>query len=199
MAKAAKKQTEESENNVSLNGHNSGELTAAERAALRMHHIRRLLQVEDDMKPLREMRKKVRAEAKGDGFKLAEIDAGIRLATMEDQSIFIAEINELIDIARSFNALPPGTQTELFPDRRPLDEQRFDEGKQAGLEGRNPEPPYGADSADGQTWLRGWHEGQRIMREDLERAMEKKNRAAKDELIKADTDDGDPGFAGAEG
>jgi ribosome modulation factor/uncharacterized protein (UPF0335 family) len=172
-------------------GHNSGELSASERAALRMHHIRALLKVEEDMKPLRDLRKKIRGEAKGDGFKLAEIDAGIRLATMEDQSIFVAEIKELIDIARHFNALPPGENGDLFPDPRPLDEKRYDEGKQAGLEGKNPESPYGPDSPDGQQWLKGWHEGQRIMRDDLQAAMEKRNRA-KDELIKSGADNDDP-------
>jgi ribosome modulation factor len=187
MAKAKQAAVGDNSNDPAEVGHNSKELTSEERAALRMHHIRQLLKVEDDMKPLRELRKKIRAEAKGDGFKLAEIDAGIRLATMEDQSIFVAEIKELIEIARSFNALPPGGQGDLFPDRRPKDEKRFAEGKQAGLEGRNPEPPYGVDSPDGQAWMSGWHEGQRIMRDDLLSAMQK--RAAKDELIKAGGDD----------
>lgn len=175
-------------------GHNSV-LSASERSALRMHHIRALLKVEEEMQPLRELRKKIRAEAKGDGFKLSEIDAGIRLATMEDQTIFVAEIKELIDIARAFNALPPGEQGDLFPDLRPVDERCFDEGKVAGLAGKNPEPPYGADSEQGQKWLEGWHEGQRMMREDLQAAMEKRNRE-KDELIKA-SDADDPEFDAA--
>lgn len=172
-------------------GHNSA-LSPSERSALRMHHIRALLKVEEDMQPLRDLRKKIRAEAKGDGFKLAEIDAGIRLATMEDQSIFVEEIKELIDIARHFNALPPGENGDLFPDLRPVDERCFDEGKVAGLADKNPEPPYGAYSEHGQAWIRGWHEGQRIMREDLQAAMEKRN-AAKDELIKGGEDE-DPEF-----
>lgn len=180
MAKAAK----QADNDAPQAGHNSKELTANEKAALRMNHIRQLLKVEQDMKPLRDLRKKLRAEAKGDGFKLAEIDAGMRLATMEDQSIFVDEIKELIAIAQAFNALPPGEQGSLFPDRRPKDERVFEEGKQAGLAGKNCEPPYGADSKDGQHWMDGWHEGQRIMREDLETAMSKRNAADKDELIK---------------
>lgn len=116
-------------------GHNS-ELTPAQRSALRMHHVRKLLDVEEDMQPLRDLKKKIRAEAKGDGFKLSEIDAAMRLMTMEDQSIFVAEIKELIDIAQAFNALPPGEQGSLFPDRRPADEKAFDAGKQAGLKAR---------------------------------------------------------------
>jgi ribosome modulation factor len=177
-------------------GHNSGELTPAEKSALRMHHIRQLLGIADKLKPIMDERKKARALAKADGFKLSEIDAGIRLATMEDQSIFVDEIKELIEIAKAFNALPPGEQGDLFPDRRPVDERSFDEGKVAGLAGKDPEPPYGTDSEQGQAWMRGWHEGQRIMREDLLVAMEKRN-AAKDELIKGADEDEDPDFAEA--
>jgi len=161
-------------------GHNS-ELTPEQKSALRMHHVRRLLELEEEMQPLRERRKQIRAEAKGDGFKLSEIDAAIRLSTMEDTSIFVAEIKELIEIAKAFNALPPGEQGDLFPDRRPADERCFDEGKVAGLAGKNPEPPYGADSKQGQAWMKGWHEGQRIMREELQAAMEKRNAMKADE------------------
>lgn len=179
-------------------GHNSGELTANERAALRMHHVRKLLDIGEKLKPIFEERKTARATAKADGFKLSEIDAAIRLATMDDTSIFVDEIKELIAIAQAFNALPPGEQGDLFPDRRPKDERCFDEGRVAGLAGKNPEPPYGADSEQGQQWLSGWHEGQRIMREDLEAAMLKRNAEKPgDELIKG-SDEGDDPFADAE-
>lgn len=171
-------------------GHNSGELTPNERAALRMHHVRKLLEIADQLKPILEERKSARATAKADGFKLSEIDAAIRLATMEDQSIFVAEIHELIAIAQAFNALPPGEQGNLFPDRRPKDEQAFEEGRQAGLAGKNCDPPHSMETELGQRWIAGWHEGQRIMREDLEAAMTKRNAAAaKDELIKGSGDE----------
>jgi hypothetical protein len=171
----------EKEMSMAKAGHNS-ELTPEQRSALRMNYVLRLLDVEDDMKPLRDLKKKIRAEAKGDDFKLSEIDAAIRLMTMEDQSIFFAEIKELIAIAQAFNALPPGEQGSLFPDRRPADEKAYDAGKQAGLEGKNPEAPAGFDATK---WMEGWHEGQRIMRDELQIAMEKRNAALQDN---------DPGF-----
>jgi ribosome modulation factor len=160
-------------------GDNS-KLTPDERAALRMHHVRGLLEIAARLEPIFDERKKARATAKADGFKLSEIDAAMRLATMEDQSIFLAEIKELIEIAQAFNALPPGEQGTLFPDRRPVNERCFDEGKVAGMEGKNPEPPYGADSENGQSWIEGWHAGQKIMRDDLAAAMEKRNAAKLD-------------------
>lgn len=157
-------------------GHNGGkELTPDERAALRMYHVRKLLEIADRMKPILDERKSARATAKADGFKLSEIDAAIRLATMEDTDIFVAEIKELIEIAKAFNALPPGEQGDLFPDRRPADEKAFDAGKVAGLAGKNPEPPAGFEPSK---WMDGWHDGQRVMRENLQSAMEKRNAAS---------------------
>jgi len=163
-------------------GHNS-QLTPEQRSALRIDIIEQLLAVEKDMTPLLALRKKIRAGAKGKGFKLSEIDAGMRLMTMEDQSIFVAEIKELIAIAQAFNALPPGEQGSLFPDRRPADEKAYDAGKQAGLEGKNPEAPAGYEPTK---WMEGWHEGQRIRRDDLQAAMEKINSTM--------LQDNDPGF-----
>lgn len=183
----AKKTTVQADNDAPAPGlgDNSKELTPTERAALRMHHVRKLLDIAARMQPILDERKKARATAKADGFKLSEIDAAVRLATMEDISIFVDEIKELIDIARAFNALPPEGQGDLFPDLRPVDERCFDEGKVAGMAGKSPEPPYGADHPNGQRWMDGWHEAQRIMRDDLQRAMEKRNAAsAVDELIK---------------
>lgn len=192
-AKASAVQEEPAPETSAPTGHNSGELTPAEKSALRMHHIRGLLGIADRLKPLMDERKKARALAKADGFKLSEIDAGMRLATMEDQSIFVAEIMELIDIAKAFNALPPGEQGDLFPDRRPVDDRCYDEGKVAGLMGKDPAPPYGADSEQGQAWLQGWHEGQAMMRVELQAAMEKRNSAkAADEIIKGSAEGDDP-------
>jgi ribosome modulation factor/uncharacterized membrane protein len=169
-------------------GDNSGELTDEQRRALRMHHVRALLDINDRLKPLKDERKQARALAKADGFKLSEIDAAMRLATMEDTSIFVAEIHELIEIAKAFNALPPGEQGDLFPDRRPADERCFDEGKVAGLAGKQPEPPYGADSPNGQAWLKGWHAGQQVMRDTLEADMNRKNAARQARQDEADSD-----------
>ena len=38
-------------------------------------------------------------------------------------------------------------------------------------------PPYDTTSKPGQRWMEGRHEGQRQAREDLQRAMEKRNAA----------------------
>lgn len=152
---------------------NPNEMTATERHALRMSHIRELLDIEEEMQPLREAKRKARAAAKMNGFKLTEIDAGIRILTMEDPAIFADELRMLVEIGRAFNALPPGGQGELFPDRRPKEERRFDEGRVAGMAGLSAEPPFNAESRDGQQWLAGHAEGVRVMQEELEAALNK--------------------------
>jgi len=155
-------------------GHNS-ELTPEQKSALMMHHIRQIMNINDQIAPLVAERKKIRKLAQSDGFKLSTIDAALRLLQLEDQQIFVDEIKELIEVAQSFNALPPGTQTDLFNDRRPAKERAYDEGKLAGMSGEDPQAPYGPDTQIAQSWLAGWHEGQRIMREELQKAMEKKS------------------------
>jgi len=179
----------EGDNAPERTGHNSEPpLGKEERTALRMHHVRQLINIASEIKPLLEERRKMRALAKADGFKLSEIDAALRIATMEDRDIFVEEIKELIEIAKDFGALPPGGQGNLFPDRRPATERAQDDGYVAGMEGKNPEPPQGVDTPGGQAWMKGWHAAQKVMRDALQAGMEKRNaeKAPADEEIEGD-------------
>ena len=169
-------------------GHNS-ELTPQQRRALRVHHLTLLSNVDAEMKPWKDRRKQIRALAKADGFKLADLDAAYRLMNMEDQSIFVDEIREMIDIAVTFNALPPGEQGELFADRRPGDEKAFDEGVIAGLQAIKRKSPDHYQGDAEQQWLAGYDEGQRQSREALQAAMERRNVANDDAVITGANDD----------
>lgn len=171
-------------------GHNT-ELTPEERSALRMHHLRQLAEVDEEIQPLQDRRKKIRKLAKADGFSMKEIDAAYECMGMEDQSIFVDRIEWMIDIAKSFNALPAGTQADLFADRRPADERQYEQGKADGLAGKDAPP------ADNQHALRGWHDGQAILKSALQKQMEKANaeKADEDEVIPGSTDDAEVPFA----
>lgn len=177
-------------------GHNS-ELTDKERRALRMHHIRQIQAQKARVDEQRASYNQLRKTAKADGFKLSEIDAGLRLLELDDQSIFVDEIRELYGIAEDFGVLPKGDQLDMFADRRPIEDRAYDEGLAAGLGGKDRSPSYGPESAAGQAWMRGYDDGQQQMRDDLQSAMEKKNAAANepeddpfpDEA--SDDDDGD--------
>ncbi len=168
-------------------GHNH-ELSPQEHRALRMHHVMELNRIDEEMEPLKAKRKKIRKLAKADGFKLFEIDAAHRLLNLEDPNIFVDELNSMIDIAKSFNVLPPGEQGDLFPDRRPSQEKSFDAGKVAGLAAHEPKAPDGLDE---QKWMEGWHAGQEEMAAALKASMERKNAAKQDEteVIPGEEDD----------
>lgn len=177
-------------------GHNS-ELTLAEWRALHFHHFRRIEDQKAAVKAAQAELKTLRKAAKADGCVMADLDYMARCADLEDPEIVPEEIRRRAEIASWF-ALPVNYQPDMFVDRAPIDDRAFEEGKAAGLRGKNPEAPYDAASKAGQEWLRGWHEGQRIMRDDLQSAMEKRNAAKEgDELIQGH-DDGDPFAEAAE-
>lgn len=171
-------------------GHNSGEMTAAERRALMFHHFNLIEAQKAKVKEEQDALKKLRKTAKADGIVMADLDYMARCADLEDPTIAPDELRRRAEIASWF-ALPVNFQADMFTDRMPLEERAFEEGIAAGLQGKDPTPPYDATSKPGQRWMDGWHEGQRQMREDLQAAMEKRNAAkvtAADDLIKAGDD-----------
>jgi ribosome modulation factor len=163
-------------------GHNSGELTPSEWRALHFHHFRAIEAQKAIVKAAQDALKTLRKTAKADGCVMADLDYMARCAELEDPAIVPEELRRRAEIASWF-ALPVNYQPDMFVDRMPLDERAEEEGVAAGLAGKDPKPPYDETSSAGQRWLVGWHRGQAQMREDLQRAMEKRN-AAKDELIK---------------
>ncbi|WP_157632729.1 hypothetical protein [Hoeflea sp. 108] len=182
---------------MSIAGHNS-ELSVGEQRALMFHHFNLIEAQKGIVRSAQDALKKLKKTAKADGLVMADLDYMARCAALEDPDIVPAEILRRAEIASWF-ALPVNFQPDMFVDRTPLEDRAFEEGKAAGLLGKGPEAPYDAASAAGQAWLQGWHEGQRIMREDLQSAMEKRN-AAKggDELIQGGEEVGDPFAEAAE-
>lgn len=172
-------------------GHNS-ELSVGEQRALMFHHFNLIEAQKIVVKVAQDALKKLKKTAKADKVVMSDLDYMARCAALEDPGIVPAEILRRAEIASWF-ALPVNFQPNMFDDRTPLEDRAFEEGKVAGLQAKAPEAPYDAASAAGQKWLQGWHEGQRIMREDLQSAMEKRNVAkGGDELIQAGDEDGDP-------
>jgi len=152
------------------------ELTPEEREALFFHHLNPIVAQAAAVQREREELNRLRKLAKADGFKLALIDEAMRMNDIEDDSIIVDEMKEWMQIA-AWMGLPVGQQIDLFsePDRTPLTDAAFAAGRTAGLLARDPKPPHEESTEAGQAWMRGWHEGQRMMGEDLKSAMEKKN------------------------
>lgn len=67
---------------------------------------------------------------------------------------------------------------DLLADRVTNEQMIYAAGVEAGLAGLDRvSKKYGAGSTEDKTWLSGWDEGQRIARENLQSAMEKRNAA----------------------
>lgn len=160
---------------MSAIGDNSG-ITAAEARALHFHHFNAIEAQKTVVKSAQDVLKKLRKTAKADGVVMADLDYMARCAALEDPGIVPAELTRRAEIASWF-ALPVNFQPDMFTDRTPIEDRAFEEGKTKAQRNGDPVPPYSAESAAGQAWMNGWHEGQRIMREDLQRIMEKKNAA----------------------
>lgn len=168
-------------------GDNGGNhLTPEERKSLMFHHYRRVVEQKEVLDDAREEYKRLRKEAKADGITLADLDFMIRCAEIDDPAIVPDELKRRAEIAAWF-ALPVNYQADMFDDRTPLEDRAFEEGKAVGLQGKACESPY--DGAPGQKWTEGWHEGQRMMRDDLQSAMEKKNAARREEAPANDDDE----------
>lgn len=130
--------------------------------ALTMHHKALYIAAMDKKKKadadFKNVCKTIKADLGETGIK--DIKTSMMLDDLGDNSVIKAEIERLMRCA-SWAGMPIGTQGSLFAeDRRTLNEKAFDEGKYAGLNGKNPASPHQPGSDLDQSWMRGWHAGQ---------------------------------------
>lgn len=169
----------QADNDSAPAGHN---LTPTETRAKLFRHFNAVEEAKALVKAAQEELKRRRKAAKAEDIVMADLDYMARCANLEDPTIVPAEILRRAEIASWF-ALPIEFQPDMFTDRSPIDATAFKQGETAALLGKSCEPAFGADSSTGQSWIAGWHEGQRQRREDMEADMLRRN-AEKDELIK---------------
>lgn len=160
-----------------MTGHNSNELTPAERKALMMHHMRAISAQQDVCDRENEERKRLRKLAKADGIALADVDYGLRILKVEDADIIIDELRRHREVAEWFG-LPVYTQGEFDFEREPAVDRAFREGAVAGSLGRDMSPPYGSPSALYDAWKDGWRQAQDAHLADFEAANTKLAKAA---------------------
>lgn len=165
-----------------MTGHNSNELTPAEAKALYMHHFRSILAQQENVDREIKERKRLRGLAKADGLVLADIDFGIRCATIDDPNIIVQEQLRHIEIAEFF-AMPIGAQPGFDFAREPGIDRAAREGQAAGFAMKDRQSPYATDSAQGQAWLTNYDKGKAEGLAAYQRAMEKRaaGKAASDE------------------
>lgn len=153
-------------------GHNSNELTAAERKALMMHHMRAISAQQAVCDRENEERKRLRKLAKTDGIALSDIDYGLRILAIEDPEVITDELRRRHELAEWFG-LPVHSQAEFDFEREPAVDRAFREGAVAGSLGKDMNPPYGSPSALYDAWKDGWRQAQDSMLADFKTASEK--------------------------
>lgn len=145
-------------------GHNSG-LTDDQRQALTRQLMAKYQNALQDKKDadaaLRNLTRTIKSDLGERGLK--NIKLLIQLETDDGETKFREEMEESAMVAR-WAGLPIGAQGNLFDeDRRPIEERAFEEGKSAGMSGKDAKPPYAPGHVGYDAWLRGWHEAQAVL------------------------------------
>lgn len=168
-------------------GHNSKNLTENERKSLFFHHMRKRMAHNAELAELNAAKKADGKTAQADGIVLGDLDYAIKALNADDK-VTVTDRYIAHGEVLSWLNLVPGFQTDLLRDRAPAIERIEGEGELAGLAGLDAKSPYDLGSNEDLAWLRGWSNGQAIMRDNLQNAMEKINATMEDE---------DPDFADA--
>lgn len=162
-------------------GDNSQDLTEEQSQALFFHHRRLYKDALAKKKKADADFKNTCKRAKAEKVDPRMIKFSIDL---EDDDGTLATEQADRERVAAWMGLSLGGQADMF-DRTPAVDRAFDEGKRAGMEGKDCSPPYEPGGEVGQAWLRGWHEGQRVLVSTLDMFKS----ADAPELIKRESDD----------
>ena len=155
-------------------GHNSGEVTEAERKSLFFHHLRKRMAHNADLAEINAAKKADGKTAQADGIVLGDIDYAIKAIDADDKKTitdrFVAE-GEIL----TWLGLSTGFQSDLFRDRAPAMERIAKQGELAGYAAKERSSGYGPGSDEDTAWLAAYDDAQKKMQVDLLAAMEKAN------------------------
>jgi ribosome modulation factor len=163
-------------------GHNSSGLTDDQVQALTRQHSEKrahLLELEKTAKANRmNFDKVIKSDLGAKG--LADIKLLAELETEEGETKFKEEMERQARVAR-WAGLHVGMQGSLFDeDRRPIADRAYEEGKRAGLAGKDAKPPHAPGTEAHNEWMRGWHDGQAVL------AAGFKKKEPQSELVKSE-------------
>jgi hypothetical protein len=162
---------------MSAVGHNTT-LNDEERQALWGHHVSKKLAIRRAMESLKADGKKLDADAKNDGFSKAELDDYLDCMTTDDPQKKVDKFNMLKRNRIRLGLIQDDRRGDLLADRVTNEQMIYAAGVEAGLAALDRvSKKYQAGSTEDKAWLSGWDEGQRIARENLQSAMEKRNAA----------------------
>ena len=178
-------------------GHNS-QITEPERQALWGHHVSKKVSVRKRMDDLKAEEKKLDADLKNDGFSKAEVKDFLDCMLSDDKQKRVENFNMLKRNRIRLGPIPDDRGGDLLSDRVTTQEMIFASGVEAGLAALDRTSKYPKGSDEERAFLDGYDEGQRIARDNLQSAMEKRKAAAGVGANEAPAATGDDPFAGDE-
>ncbi len=118
---------------------------------------------------------------KSEGGSIDDVKLTIKLRSPEGEKEFKEQIERQRRVAE-WNNLPIGGQGWLLDeDRRPIEDRAFEDGKKAGLEGKDASPPHAPGTEAYEAWMKGWHEGQAILAQGFKKGPEPTAEILRDE------------------
>jgi len=168
-------------------GDNAASLTNDQARALHFIHVGEYEKAQAAVKKASAERKTVIGRIRAEHGDIDQIKDTIALRDPEQEKTLAARISKMVEAARWSGSFIGNLQLDMFaaPDRSPILERAYEEGKTAGLVGRTASTDLAGDAE--QEFLRGWHDGQDALKATLELFRSPKKAA-----------EGDPDSAGGE-
>ena len=146
-------------------GHNGGEpaeLTDEQQRSLFLNHKQKYERALAAKKTVDADLKNVCKVIKSDGFAVEQIKVAIALDTPEGEAEERAKIQRALQAAKWVGA-PLGSQLDMFnePDRTPLTDRAYDQGRKASIEDKPARPHYAPETEAYAAYLSGYHDHQR--------------------------------------
>lgn len=148
-------------------------LTDRERQAEFFSYARKDLEIETQLKELRETRKSNRKLASAVGIPSAKIQYYVGLMNAEDKQKPIDKLAEEREVLEWVGLLGPAPK-DLLDDRATKEQRAYAAGQAAGMLATDDVSGFAKDSPEDKAFKEGYADGQKAMVEDLAKAMEKR-------------------------
>lgn len=143
-------------------GHNSDKRSAEEVRKLFLHHREPWRIAQANLTLAKKRLATVVADLKNDKFTKKQFEIADALDTISGEARITHEVSERLQVARWINH-PMGAQLDMFnePDRTPLVDRAYEEGKMASMSNKPAKPGNYAPGTEGYAaYLEGFHDHQ---------------------------------------
>ena len=146
-------------------GDNSGDkptLTDDQRRELFLHHRTKWNQLRAKRAVHDDNMDEFKSDLKADGFTLKQMKIADELADIKGEAKVKSEVSDRLQVALWIGH-PLGAQLDLFaqPDRTPITDRAYDEGKMASMQNQPAAPNFAPETEAYRSYMAGYHEHQR--------------------------------------